>query len=96
MGTIGIIGAMEVEVKELKEQMQITRQLTKAGMEFCEGILEGQDVVVVRSGVEMCIRDRRGASLLCSCAGLVLQRKYGCIMLLIARQGERAYANEIF
>ena len=49
MGTIGIIGAMEVEVKELKEQMQITRQLTKAGMEFCEGILEGQDVVVVRS-----------------------------------------------
>ena len=51
MGTIGIIGAMEVEVKELKEQMQITRQLTKAGMEFCEGILEGQDVVVVRSGV---------------------------------------------
>ena len=37
--------------KELKEQMQITRQLTKAGMEFCEGILEGQDVVVVRSGV---------------------------------------------
>ena len=32
MGTIGIIGAMEVEVKELKEQMQITRQLTKAGM----------------------------------------------------------------
>ena len=51
MGTIGIIGAMEVEVKELKEQMQITRQLTKAGMEFCEGILEGQDVVVVRRGV---------------------------------------------
>mgnify|MGYP003202455543 CR=1 FL=1 len=47
MGTIGIIGAMEVEVKELKEQMQITRQLTKAGMEFCEGILEGQDVVVL-------------------------------------------------
>ena len=51
MRCIGIIGAMEVEVKELKEQMQITRQLTKAGMEFCEGILEGQDVVVVRSGV---------------------------------------------
>ena len=51
MGTIGIIGAMEVEVKELKEQMQTTRQLTKAGMEFCEGILEGQAVVVVRSGV---------------------------------------------
>ena len=34
MGTIGIIGAMEVEVKELKEQMQITRQLTKAGRAF--------------------------------------------------------------
>ena len=42
------------------------------------------------------VHTMRGASLLCSCAGLVLQRKYGCIMLLIARQGERAYANEIF
>ena len=31
------------------------------------------------------VHTMRGASLLCSCAGLVLQRKYGCIMLLIAR-----------
>lgn len=51
MGIIGIIGAMEVEVKELKEQMQVERLIKKAGMEFCEGILEGQRVVVVRSGV---------------------------------------------
>ena len=51
MGTIGIIGAMEVEVQELKEQMQAERLVKKAGMEFCEGILEGQRVVVVRSGV---------------------------------------------
>ena len=51
MGTIGIIGAMEVEVQELKEQMQVERLVKKAGMEFCEGILEGQRVVVVRSGV---------------------------------------------
>ena len=37
-----------------------------------------------------------GSPLLCSYAGLVLQRKYGCIILFVARQGERAYANEIF
>ena len=42
---------MEVEVQELKEQMQAERLVKKAGMEFCEGILEGQRVVVVRSGV---------------------------------------------
>ncbi|MGN0275752.1 MAG: 5'-methylthioadenosine/adenosylhomocysteine nucleosidase [Hominisplanchenecus sp.] len=51
MGTIGIIGAMEVEVKTLKEKMQIQRVVNKAGMEFCEGALEGQQVVIVRSGV---------------------------------------------
>lgn len=51
MGTIGIIGAMEVEVETLKEKMQVQNIGKKAGMEFCEGILEGQPAVIVRSGV---------------------------------------------
>ncbi len=48
---IGIIGAMEMEVTVLKEAMTINNTITKAGMDFCEGTLEGKDVVVVRSGV---------------------------------------------
>lgn len=51
MNTIGIIGAMEEEVAILKEKMSEITILEKAGMEFFKGILGGQQVVVVRSGI---------------------------------------------
>lgn len=51
MNTIGIIGAMEEEVAILKEKMSEVTVLEKAGMEFLKGILGGQQVVVVRSGI---------------------------------------------
>jgi hypothetical protein len=43
---IGIIGAMDVEVAKLKADMEITRTVEKASMQFCEGKLNGKDVVV--------------------------------------------------
>lgn len=51
MSKIGIIGAMDLEVDALKAQMHMTRELTKAGMHFCEGTLNGVDVVIVKSGI---------------------------------------------
>ncbi|MGN0355679.1 MAG: 5'-methylthioadenosine/adenosylhomocysteine nucleosidase [Muricoprocola sp.] len=48
---IGIIGAMEIEVAELKKAMQVNRTVKKAQMEFFEGTLEGAPAVVVRSGI---------------------------------------------
>ena len=51
MKTIGIIGAMEVEVAILKENMEDVRIIKKASMDFYEGILAGKKVVVVRSGI---------------------------------------------
>lgn len=51
MRCIGIIGAMEVEVAELKDRMQEVTITRKASMEFYEGFLSGKKVVVVRSGV---------------------------------------------
>lgn len=51
MKTIGIIGAMEVEVAILKEKMEDVRIIKKAFMDFYEGILAGKKVVVVRSGI---------------------------------------------
>lgn len=51
MKKIGIIGAMDVEVKCLKDDMEILREVKKAGMAFCEGVLKGQQVVVVQSGI---------------------------------------------
>ena len=51
MKKIGIIGAMELEVETLKAQMQIKNIVKKASMEFHEGTLNGQEAVIVRSGV---------------------------------------------
>lgn len=51
MAKIGIIGAMELEVEELKSKIQNVKINKKAGMEFYEGILNGAQVVVVRSGI---------------------------------------------
>ncbi|MCI5648064.1 MAG: 5'-methylthioadenosine/adenosylhomocysteine nucleosidase [Fusicatenibacter sp.] len=51
MKLIGIIGAMEVEVENLKAMMTEVRILRKASMEFNCGRLNGKEVVVVRSGI---------------------------------------------
>ena len=48
---LGIIGAMAVEVAALKEKMENKEIVTRAGMEFCQGILEGLPAVVVQCGV---------------------------------------------
>ena len=48
---LGIIGAMAVEVAALKENMQEITAVSKAGMDFYEGKLEGLPVVVVQCGV---------------------------------------------
>lgn len=48
---IGIIGAMDEEVAKLKEKMNDTTIKTKAGMDFYCGMLNGKEVVVVRSGI---------------------------------------------
>lgn len=48
---IGVIGAMESEVSALKEAMKVDRVVTRAGMNFYEGMLGGTPAVVVRSGI---------------------------------------------
>lgn len=51
MKKIGIIGAMDIEVAGLKADMEIKREVRKAKMNFCEGVLKGREVVVVKSGI---------------------------------------------
>lgn len=48
---IGIIGAMEEEVAQLKLDMKIEETKEIASMTFCRGTLCGQSVVIVRSGI---------------------------------------------
>ena len=42
---------MDIEVAGLKADMEIKREIRKAKMDFCEGVLKGHDVVVVKSGI---------------------------------------------
>ncbi|MDV3428021.1 MAG: 5'-methylthioadenosine/adenosylhomocysteine nucleosidase [Bacillota bacterium] len=48
---IGIIGAMDEEVRILKDKMTIDRRELKAKMEFFSGSLWGKNVVVVTAGI---------------------------------------------
>ena len=51
MKRIGIIGAMEIEVAQLKTMMENIVITTKAGMDFYAGTINGKEVVVVQSGI---------------------------------------------
>ncbi len=51
MNIIGIIGAMDEEVKELQKVMDNTRVKSIATMDFYEGNIKDKNVVVVRSGI---------------------------------------------
>lgn len=66
---LGIIGAMTVEVENLKELMEDKTLSFRAGMEFCEGVLEECPAVVVQCGVgkvnaALCVQ------ILCDCYGV--------------------------
>lgn len=66
MKKLGIIGAMDVEVATLKERMENKTVRTIAGSDYCEGKLEGLDVVVVQCGVGK-VNAALCAQILCSC-----------------------------
>ena len=48
---IGLIGAMRDEIAALRNEMNITRTVTVAGMEFTEGTIGSMDAVAVQSGI---------------------------------------------
>ena len=47
----GIIGAVDMEVDSLKREVRNAKTTRIAGMEFCEGLLDGADVVIVKCGM---------------------------------------------
>lgn len=48
---LGIIGAMDEEVNQLKDILSDVKVIEKAGMEFYQGIFHNKEVVIVRSGI---------------------------------------------
>ena len=66
---LGIIGAMKIEVETLKANMENKTVTARAGMEFCDGMLENLPAVVVQCGVgkvnaALCVQ------ILCDCYGV--------------------------
>ena len=51
MKKIGIIGAMDKEVRTLIQMMDIEKTVDKASLKFYIGKLEGKDVVLVQCGI---------------------------------------------
>ena len=47
----GIIGAVDMEVDSLKREVRNAKTIRITGMEFCEGLLDGADVVIVKCGM---------------------------------------------
>ena len=45
---LGIIGAMDIEIAALRENMKNLREEARAGMTFLVGALEGLEAVVVQ------------------------------------------------
>lgn len=84
MTKLGIIGAMTIEVETLKENIKNMTVTQKAGMEFCQGELEGLEVVVVQCGVgkvnaALCVQ------ILCDCFGVTCVVNTGVAGSLDAR-----------
>ena len=48
---IGIIGAMESEIGGLRDKLERQKVINAAGMEFYNGIMSGNEVIVVKCGV---------------------------------------------
>ncbi len=70
---IGIIGAMDEEVDMLKNSLTDMKVTTVAGMDFCEGKLDGTDSVVVK-----CNMGKVNAGV---CAQLLISRfEVGCVI----------------
>ena len=66
---LGIIGAMDLEVETLLENMEDKSESRRAGSTFYQGTLEGLSVVVVRCGVGK-VNAALCAQILCDCYGV--------------------------
>lgn len=51
MAKIGIIGAMDEEVQQLKEQLDPCQETRMAGSSFYQGTFAGQEIILLQSGI---------------------------------------------
>lgn len=85
MTKLGIIGAMDIEIQTLKENMENLTVTEKAGTQFYEGTLTGLPVVLVRCGIGK-VNAAIGTQILCDCFSVTHIVNTGIAGSLCARQ----------
>ncbi len=94
---LGIIGAMDVEVQTLKEQMKNLSVIEKAGTEFWEGQLENIPVVLVKCGIGK-VNAAICTQILCDCFGVTHIVNTGIAGSLCAEQdiGDMVVSSDVW
>ena len=97
MTKLGIIGAMDIEVQTLVQQLQDLSVTQKAGSEYYEGTLQGLPVVVVRCGIGK-VNAAIGAQILCDCFGVTHIVNTGIAGSLCAEQniGDMVVSSDVW
>ena len=97
MVKLGIIGAMDVEVQTLKEQMKNLTVTQKAGTEFYEGVLEETPVVLVQCGIGK-VNAAICTQILCDCFGVTHIVNTGIADSLHAQQdiGDMVVSSDVW
>ncbi len=94
---LGIIGAMDVEVQTLKENIENLTVTKKTGTEYYEGTLGGLPVVVVKCGIGK-VNAAIGAQILCDCFGVTHIVNTGIAGSLCAQQdiGDMVISSDVW
>ena len=94
---LGIIGAMDVEVQTLKEQLQNLTVTEKTGTQFYEGVLEHTPVVLVKCGIGK-VNAAICTQILCDCFGVTHIVNTGIAGSLLAQQdiGDMVVSSDVW
>ena len=97
MKKLGIIGAMDIEVQTLKEQMENLSVTEKAGTEYYEGTLLGLPAVLVKCGIGK-VNAAIGTQILCDCFGITHIVNTGIAGSLCAQQdiGDMVISSDVW
>ena len=94
---LGIIGAMDIEIRTLKEQIENLKVTEKTGTEYYEGTLMGLPVVLVKCGIGK-VNAAIGAQILCDLFGVTHIVNTGIAGSLCAQQdiGDMVVSSDVW
>ena len=94
---LGIIGAMDIEIRTLKEQIENLKVTEKTGTEYYEGTLMGLPVVLVKCGIGK-VNAAIGTQILCDLFGVTHIVNTGIAGSLCAQQdiGDMVVSSDVW